>query len=214
MKSVLALGSLSLILGTGVYTFQEALQHETLPGLKLSRYAAQANGVRPQFSLERMVEQAAHKHGVKATLVRSIIKAESAFQPDAMSNKGAVGLMQLMPGTAEEYGANDPQDPQQNISAGTKYISWLLKRYENQKQALPLAIAAYNAGPANVDKYKGIPPFRETMTYVKRVMTYHNELEGLPPVSEEELPFAKRLLRKGRSARVAKLATGRRARLS
>ena len=87
--------------------------------------------------------------------------------------------MQLMPETAQAYGVLDPKNPEQNIDAGTRYLGWLLKRYEGRKDAVPMAIAAYNAGPGNVDRYRGIPPFPETRTYVMRVMNYQREIEGV-----------------------------------
>lgn len=184
MKSALALVTLSFALGTAHSKFEEALQqHELLPTGLMSRLAAPAA---PALHLLDVVRVTARKHGVAATLVKSIIKAESAFRSNAVSPKGAIGLMQLMPDTAQEYGAINPHVPEQNIDAGTKYLGWLLKRYENRKNTLSLAIAAYNAGPGNVDKYRGIPPFAETRTYVKRVMNYQRELEGLPPVTEQE----------------------------
>jgi soluble lytic murein transglycosylase-like protein len=113
-------------------------------------------------------------HGIDPAVVMSIIKAESGFRADAVSPKGALGLMQLMPETAAELGY-DPTDPTENIQAGTQYMSWLVDRYKNRRNGLKLAIAAYNAGPGNVDRYRGVPPFAETRTYVKRVMGYYND---------------------------------------
>ena len=130
----------------------------------------------PPFSLEFSIQRAALEYGVDPELIRGIIAAESAFQQDAVSPVGAIGYMQLMPGTAAEMGY-DPTDPEQNIQAGSKYISLMIDRYENRRNGLQLAIAAYNAGPGNVDRYRGIPPFRETRTYVKRVMGYYAEYE-------------------------------------
>jgi soluble lytic murein transglycosylase-like protein len=121
-----------------------------------------------------LIRHAAREHRVPAALVKSIMAAESNFDCNALSDKGAVGLMQLMPETAAEYGA-DPEVPEQNVRAGAGYLRWLLNRYSKNRDGLKRTIAAYNAGPGNVDKYKGIPPFKETQDYVKRVMAYFRE---------------------------------------
>jgi len=121
-----------------------------------------------------MINHAAKEHRISPALVKSIMAAESNFDCNALSDKGAVGLMQLMPETAAQYGA-DPAVPEQNVRAGAGYLRWLLDRYGKNRDGLKRTIAAYNAGPGNVDKYKGIPPFKETRSYVKRVMTYFRE---------------------------------------
>lgn len=117
-----------------------------------------------------LISQASEQFGVDPLLIKAVIKAESAFDYDAVSNKGAQGLMQLMPGTADDMLVEDPLDPEENIFGGTRYLSLLLKRFNNDKK---LALAAYNAGPENVDLHKGVPPFPETKTFVKRVMDYY-----------------------------------------
>jgi soluble lytic murein transglycosylase-like protein len=126
----------------------------------------------PQFTLNEIIAAAARKHQVNPAFVKSIIAAESAFSQAAVSPKGAVGLMQLMPETAREFGA-DPAVPEQNIDAGTHYLSWLLQRYTGKRDALRRAIAAYNAGPGAVERYRGVPPFHETRTYVARVLRFY-----------------------------------------
>ena len=114
-----------------------------------------------------LIEQHAATEGVRPELVRAVIQAESAFNPNARSVKGAMGLMQLMPATAAEYGVADPYDPHENIRGGVAYLRSLLTRYDDKEE---LALAAYNAGPGAVEKYGGtVPPYRETMDYVDRI---------------------------------------------
>jgi soluble lytic murein transglycosylase-like protein len=123
----------------------------------------------PRFTLDEVIRAASRKHQVKASLIRSVIAAESAFSANAVSPKGAVGLMQLMPDTARELGA-DPSVPEQNVDAGARYLSWLLRRYAKKRDPLRQAIAAYNAGPGAVERFRGVPPYRETRIYVARVL--------------------------------------------
>jgi soluble lytic murein transglycosylase-like protein len=118
-----------------------------------------------------IIHAAAAKHNISAAIVKSIVAAESNFDPHALSPTGAIGLMQLMPATAHEYGA-DPTVPEQNVDAGTQYLGRLLKRYARHRNGLSRAIAAYNAGPGVVDRCHGIPPYRETRTYVARVLGF------------------------------------------
>ena len=126
----------------------------------------------PEFTLNEVIRAACQKHQVDPAFVKSIIRAESGFSPSALSPKGAVGLMQLMPETAQQFAA-DPSIPEQNVDAGTHYLSWLLKRYSHRKDQLRRTIAAYNAGPSAVDRYHGVPPFRETRAYVSRVLRFY-----------------------------------------
>lgn len=112
------------------------------------------------------VQAAAQRHGVDEAIVRAIIHAESAFRPHVVSPKNAQGLMQLIPATARRFGVRDAFDPAQNIEGGVKYLAWLLKRYNGD---LTMAAAGYNAGEGAVDRYKGVPPYRETRQYVARV---------------------------------------------
>jgi len=115
---------------------------------------------------DKLIVAAAKKFDVDAALVSAVIKAESDFNAREVSNKGARGLMQLMPATAERFGVRNSFDPEANINAGTRYLRWLLDNFENNAD---LAVAAYNAGEGNVWKYKGVPPFRETITYINRI---------------------------------------------
>ncbi|MGQ4661259.1 transglycosylase SLT domain-containing protein [Lysobacter sp. F6437] len=112
------------------------------------------------------IAAAAAKYGVEEAIVRAIIHAESAFNPNALSRVGAQGLMQLMPATARRFGVSNAFDAGQNIQGGVEYLAWLLKRFDGN---LTFAAAGYNAGEGNVDKYNGVPPFSETQRYVQRV---------------------------------------------
>lgn len=127
---------------------------------------------------QQLVEEAALKHGLRPEFVRSVAASESAFRADAVSPKGAIGLMQLMPGTAADLGVN-PKDPAQNADGGAKYLRQLLEKYKGKPDAVRLALAAYNAGPGAVDKYGTIPPYRETQQYVDRVVNRY--LESVKP---------------------------------
>lgn len=124
------------------------------------------------------IEEQAVQHGVSADLIRAVIQAESAFNPIAVSSKGAMGLMQLMPATARELGVSNPFEPQQNISGGVRYLRTLLDKYDNDVE---LALAAYNAGPGNVEKYGDVPPFPETKRYVKKVTAQADATPAPPP---------------------------------
>jgi soluble lytic murein transglycosylase-like protein len=123
---------------------------------------------------QELVTRAALHAGLPPAIVRSVARAESGYREDAISPKGAIGLMQLMPKTAAVLDA-DPRDPEQNADAGARYLRDLLQKYENDPHQVSKAVAAYNAGPAAVDKYHGIPPYPETIQYVNRVLKQYEK---------------------------------------
>ena len=134
--------------------------------------------VLPRLDRERfagVVNRLSLRHGVDPSLVRAVIHAESAFRPDAVSPKGAGGLMQLMPGTAARFNVADRFDPEENIAGGVAYLAWLLDLFRGDRE---LAVAAYNAGENAVKRYGGIPPYQETKTYVRRVMQLQSAYAG------------------------------------
>ena len=122
---------------------------------------------------DRMVNKVARTYGLESALLHAVISVESRYSPKAVSKAGAIGLMQLMPETARRYGVVDPLDPLQNLRGGARYLRYLLKKYNNDRN---LALAAYNAGEASVAKYGNqIPPYPETTNYVPRVMGYYRK---------------------------------------
>lgn len=127
---------------------------------------------------EPLIQHHASQQGLRPELVRAVIQVESAFNPRAVSPKGAMGLMQLMPATARRFGVIDPFNPAENIRAGVSYLRQLLERYDQDEQ---LALAAYNAGPAAVDKYgSSIPPYKETQNYVRKITGIRGKAGSAP----------------------------------
>jgi soluble lytic murein transglycosylase-like protein len=144
------------------------------------------SGGQVSAAFSREIRESAERHGVSATLVEAVIRTESAFNPWAVSPKGAQGLMQLMPRTAYALGVRDSFNPRQNIEGGVRHLRYLLDRYPGN---IPLALAAYNAGEGAVDYYRGIPPYTETRQYVQKVLERTGErqqakatIEPPPPV--------------------------------
>jgi len=122
-----------------------------------------------------IITDASRRFNVDPHLIKAVIKAESDFDSNAVSHKGARGLMQLMPETASDMKVQNPFNPEENILGGTRYLSLLLERFKDDKR---LAIAAYNAGPKKVESYQGVPPYRETETFVKRVLLYYDQYKS------------------------------------
>jgi len=163
-------------LGSHELSFEEALEEEiekaSRPEARIDESVKKVSAppdLSPDFS--SYIKKYASRWGLSEELVGAIIKAESNYNPRSVSSKGALGLMQLMPETATEMGVTDPFDPEENIMGGTRYLSLLLNRFGGD---LKSALAAYNAGPSVVERYKGLPPFRETEDYVARVLSLYS----------------------------------------
>ncbi|XOV88588.1 MAG: lytic transglycosylase domain-containing protein [Pseudomonadota bacterium] len=128
-----------------------------------------------------IVAAASRQHQVDARLIEAVIQIESGFNPEAVSDKGATGLMQLMWSTAQRYRVQDRFNPRENIFAGTRHLKYLLERFNGD---VVLALAAYNAGAGAVERHQGVPPYPETRRYIDKVLTYHAELQALVPVAD------------------------------
>ncbi|MGH9875320.1 MAG: lytic transglycosylase domain-containing protein [Pyrinomonadaceae bacterium] len=130
--------------------------------------------------LDWIIFRAGEKAGIDPRFIHAVISQESKYNSKAVSPVGAQGLMQMMPATAERFGLKDPFDPTANVEAGTKYLKWLLKRFDGD---VSLALAGYNAGEGAVDKYKGVPPYGETQNYVKKIVSHYGKTYHpvLPP---------------------------------
>jgi soluble lytic murein transglycosylase-like protein len=149
-----------------------------VPGASLIRTSTKPATSRGATAYDDLIAHNASQHGISPDLVRAVIQAESGFNPRAVSPKGAMGLMQLMPGTARDLGVSDPFHPAENIRAGVAYLARLLTRF---KQNVEHALAAYNAGPERVERYEGVPPYRETRAYVKKITSAVDPPAPPPP---------------------------------
>ncbi len=138
---------------------------------EMGRYPARLTWNASAATYEAMIENTARLHQVSPLLVKAVIQTESNFNPRALSQRGAVGLMQVMPDTARAMGISDPWDPQKNVTAGVKYLKTLLVLFNDDEK---LALAAYNCGPEAMKRWGNQPPFQETRTFVDRVMTYYS----------------------------------------
>lgn len=175
--SVLGLSFLCLhnSVGADIYRYVDAqgtihfTNIPTSPHYRLFRRARSTLGTRGATRYDQLIKEISRRHDMDPALIKAVIKAESDFDPHAVSKKGARGLMQLMPQTLKDLNVYNPFHPRDNINGGVKFLKQLLERFNNN---LMLSLAAYNAGATVVEKYEAIPPFKETQGYVKRVLNY------------------------------------------
>ena len=164
-------------------SFQKILDNAVQSSNAQNTFKSGTYGINPTADKEKisktevnaLIDKYSNAHGLDSDFVKALVNQESGFNPNATSRCGAMGLMQLMPATAEDLGVANAYDPEQNIYGGTKYLKGLMDRFGNNKE---LALAAYNAGPNAVKKYGGIPPYAETQNYVKNVMSAYNKQKG------------------------------------
>jgi soluble lytic murein transglycosylase-like protein len=168
-----------LVLSNAPKTKDAHIVTYAVPGTTIRTANKPAATVNSRAALyDDLIRQYAERHGVSPDLVRAVIQAESAFNPRAVSPKGAMGLMQLMPATARDLGVSNPFHPEENIRGGVTYLASLLTRFN---QDVVRALAAYNAGAARVDQYNGVPPYRETQAYVKKITEAASVAPPKPP---------------------------------
>ncbi len=156
--------------------------HALAPSLSLSEQVeSRSLPTSGDAELDGIIIRTGEREGIDPRFIHAVIWRESKYIVHARSQVGAQGLMQLMPATARRFGCKDPNDVEENIAAGTKYLSWLLKRFEGNVE---FALAAYNAGEGSVDKYNGVPPFRETQNYVREITSRYGKTQN--PVLTQE----------------------------
>jgi soluble lytic murein transglycosylase-like protein len=168
-----------LVLSNTPRTGEAPVATYAVPGSNTLRTATKPPTSRGATAYDDLIREQAARHGISADLVRAVIQAESGFNRWAVSPKGAMGLMQLMPATARDLGVRDPFHPGENIRGGVQYLAALLERFDRD---VVLALAAYNAGPERVERYNGVPPFRETQNYVKKITGAAKPTPAPPPV--------------------------------
>src|SRR6516164_806879 len=174
--------SASSFSGTNEVLHSTRSNRSAIPATRSSRavqrvIAAEKPAALKLEDVHALIASASRKHGVPTALVKSIVATESNFRCDAVSSRGSIGLMQLLPSTARQYGS-DARVPEQNIDAGTRYLRFLIERYCHSSSPLKNVIAAYNAGFGAVDRYHGVPPFRETQGYVNRVLALMEQYQS------------------------------------
>jgi hypothetical protein len=171
--------------------------HVELPAPVSAPARVSSAPIKPAIPLNQVVDSASATYHLDPDLVNSVIHAESGFNTRAVSPKGARGLMQLMPGTANQLGVNNAFDPQDNVTGGSRYLRELLERYNFD---LVKALAAYNAGPERVEKYQGVPPFRETRAYVNRIVHEYNKKKIAQEAEEKKKQLAAKKAAAGRAS--------------
>lgn len=154
------------------------------PGTSFSQFRSSSVSHRARFY--RLIDDTAREYRVDPALIRAVVKAESDYDPGAVSSAGALGLMQLMPGTAEDLEVRNPFNPEENVRGGVQHLRYLLDRFQGNTI---LAVAAYHAGEQNVDRHGGVPPIEATQHYVKRVMAYHKQYQTSMPKKPQKAVY-------------------------
>lgn len=167
----------------GVLTFTNVPNHNGYKRILREGTARISGGARISAAFDELIRSASGRYNVDPDLIRAVIKTESDFNINARSNKGAMGLMQLMPDTARLHNVNDAYDPNENVEGGVRHLRMLLERYQGN---LELSLAAYNAGAGAVEKHGGIPPYNETREYVRKVLRFYDAFRGttLNPIQQ------------------------------